>query len=285
MSATSAGSGGVIKLLVSDVDSTLLTHDKVLTEKAKDAVKKLKAAGIGFTITSSRPPRGMKMLIDALNLTDPIGAFNGGLMCNPDLSPVSEILLAGDLAAKSIAIIEQHGLDVWAYTASEWYVRDVNTPHALHEAEVVKFAPLTAAAGYGGLLGQIIKIVGVSDDPAAVVRCEKAVQEACGPAVSATRSQPYYLDVTNSLANKGEAVRQFSRMRGISTAEVCTIGDGANDVLMFRVSGLSIAMGNAAPEVQAAATFVTASNQDEGFAGAIERFVLPRGPSHNVTPG
>ena len=273
-----------VKLVISDVDSTLLTHDKVLTEKAKEAVKKIRAAGIGFTITSSRPPRGMKMLIDGLNLSDPIGAFNGGLICNPDLSPVSEILLARELAAKTIAIIEQHHLDVWVYTSQDWYVQDATVPHALHEAHVVQFQPETAAS-FDGLLDQTIKIVGVSDDAAAVVRCEKAVQEACGPEVSATRSQPYYLDVTNSMANKGEVVRQFSRMRGISVAEVATIGDGSNDVLMFRVSGLSIAMGNAAAEVQAAATFVTSSNEEEGFASAMEKFILPRGPSHILTPG
>lgn len=283
MCATPAHPRSQVKLVISDVDSTLLTHDKVLTDKAKAAVKKIRDAGIGFTITSSRPPRGMKMLIDGLKLSDPIGAFNGGLICNPDFSPVSEILLSRELAAKTISIIAQHHLDVWVYTSQDWYVQDATVPHARHEAQVVQFEPV-AAASFDGLLDKTIKIVGVSDDPAAVVRCEKAVREACGPEVSATRSQPYYLDVTNSMANKGEVVRQFSRMRGISVAEVATIGDGSNDVLMFRVSGMSIAMGNAAPEVQAAATFVTSSNEEEGFASAMEKFILPRGPSHIATP-
>lgn len=88
------------------------------------------------------------------------------------------------------------------------------------------------------------------------------------------RSQPYYLDITHPLANKGFALSEIARLLGVPLAEIAVIGDGGNDVAMFERSGLSIAMGNASPQVQRAADFVTDSNSEDGFAKAIERFIL-----------
>jgi len=119
----------------------------------------------------------------------------------------------------------------------------------------------------------IVKVVGVSDNLEAVARCEKDMQGWSAGRVSAARSQPYYLDVTNPKANKGEVVEMFSRICNIPPSQIATIGDMPNDVLMFKKSGVSIAMGNASPEVQKSATFVTASNQEEGFAKAMERLL------------
>jgi hydroxymethylpyrimidine pyrophosphatase-like HAD family hydrolase len=93
--------------------------------------------------------------------------------------------------------------------------------------------------------------------------------------VAAARSQPYYLDVTHPDANKGAVAQYLARTYSIPTDSIATIGDMPNDVLMFAHSGLSIAMGNASLEVQRAARRVTTSNADEGFAAAVERFILP----------
>jgi hydroxymethylpyrimidine pyrophosphatase-like HAD family hydrolase len=116
----------------------------------------------------------------------------------------------------------------------------------------------------------------VSDDHDLVARCEKDAQAVLGSAASAVRSQPYYLDITHPEANKGSVVTWLSKRLSVPPTAIATIGDMPNDVLMFRGSGLSIAMGNASPDVQAQVNLITASNDDEGFAKAIERFVLPR---------
>lgn len=262
-----------VQLVIADVDGTLVTQDKVLTEGARSSVRKMIAAGIAFTITSGRPPLGMKMLIEPLALKDPIAAFNGGVIVRPDLSVVRQHLLPQGPAQQAAEIISQHGLDLWLYTDQDWFVRRLQAPHVDREQWTVKFPPKVAPT-YNGLLGRAAKLVGVGDDYAAVARCEQEVQRQCGAQVSASRSQPYYLDVTHPEANKGAVVTVLSEMLRIPPENIATIGDGPNDVLMFRRSGLSIAMGNAAGEVQKAATFVTASNQEEGFAQAIERFVL-----------
>jgi len=263
-----------IRMVIADVDGTLVTHDKVLTKRAAEAVSRLHEAGIQFTVTSGRPPRGMAMLIDPLKLTLPLAAFNGGVLIQPDLKTVvDQKFLPPGVPETVIEAIENHGLDVWLYTDIDWFVRDPNAPHVAREQWTVKFPP-TVVKTFAGLLGRVAKIVGVSDDLDRVAQCEKDVQQAGGSHISAARSQPYYLDVTHPQANKGEVVLSLSRLLNIPAAQIATIGDMPNDVLMFKKSGVSIAMGNASPEVRAAATYVTSSNQEEGFANAIEKFVL-----------
>ena len=95
--------------------------------------------------------------------------------------------------------------------------------------------------------------------------------------MTAATSQPYYLDVTHPDANKGFVAKYLAHGYQLSTDEIATIGDMPNDVLMFAHSGLSIAMGNADPQVQRAARRSTDSNENEGFAKAVERFVLQGG--------
>ena len=261
-----------IRLVIADVDGTLVTQDKVLTARAIETVKRLRRAGIAFTITSGRPPLGMKMLIDALTLTEPIAAFNGGVFVHPDLSVMRQNFLAAINASKIIAAIARHGLDCWVYTDRDWLVRDAKGPHVAREQWTVKFAP-TVVPDFTAHLEHVAKIVGVGDDHEAVARCESDVQHDCGNEVSAARSQPYYLDVTHPDANKGHVVTVLSQALSIPTAAIATIGDMPNDVLMFRKSGLSIAMANASPEVRAQAQLVTTSNEEEGFANAMA-FIL-----------
>jgi Cof subfamily protein (haloacid dehalogenase superfamily) len=263
-----------IRMVIADVDGTLVTQEKVLTKKAAEAVLRLHEAGIQFSVTSGRPPRGMAMLIDPLKLTQPLAAFNGGVLIQPDLTTVvDQRFLAAEVPEKVIEAIESHGLDVWVYTDTGWFVRNPNAAHVAREQWTVKFPP-TVVNTFAGVLGRVAKIVGVSDDYDRVAKCEKDVQQAGGTHISAARSQPYYLDVTHPEANKGGVVLAMSKLLNIPVDQIATIGDMPNDVLMFEKSGVSIAMGNASPEVQASATYVTSTNEEEGFARAIEEVVL-----------
>jgi Cof subfamily protein (haloacid dehalogenase superfamily) len=263
-----------VRLVIADVDGTLVTHDKILTQRAIQAVFKLREAGIQFAITSGRPPKGMAMLIEPLKLDEPIAAFNGGVVIQPDLKTVlAQNVLPPDVVKKTVPLILEHNLDVWIYTDTTWFVRDMKAPHVAREQWTVKFEPVVTDK-LETLVDNVAKIVGVSDDLEAVARCEKDVQQACGATVSAARSQPYYLDVTHPKANKGEVVLILSELSKIPPQEIATIGDMPNDVLMFVKSGVSIAMGNASPEVQKSATYVTTSSEDEGFANSIEKFIL-----------
>ena len=263
-----------IAAVLADVDGTLVTRAKVLTPRAIQAVKELQDRGVLFAITSGRPPRGLTMLVEPLGMSVPMAAFNGGMIVLPDMTPVDERTIAADVAPAVVEAMRSHGLYVWIYRGTEWYVTDPHAPHADREARTCRFPP-TVVPGYDGLLDRAVKIVGVSDDHDLVARCEGAVQKEFGSYVSAARSQPHYLDVTHPSANKGVVVERLSRYFKIPLAQIATIGDQPNDLLMFWLSGVSIAMGNASEEVQRQATYVTASNEEEGFAEAIDRFILP----------
>jgi Cof subfamily protein (haloacid dehalogenase superfamily) len=273
---------GGISLLLADVDGTLVTEDKVLTERARAAVHRLREAGIRFAITSGRPPRGMAMLIEPLALDTPIAGFNGGVYVQPDLSISSERTIAPEAAGRAFDLMREQGLDVWVYCGNEWLIRDPAAAHVEREAWTVKFSP-TVVDDFADALQRAAKIVGVSDDHELVRRCESALREALGPSASAARSQPYYVDVTHPEANKGAVVEHLSACLGIPSKQIATIGDSPNDVLMFRKSGLSIAMGNAGDEVKRQADVVTATYNDEGFAKAVERFIL-RSDAHRAAP-
>jgi Cof subfamily protein (haloacid dehalogenase superfamily) len=267
-----------ISLVLADVDGTLVTAEKVLTSRARAAVKALQAAGIEFAITSGRPPRGMSMLIDPLALRTPVSGFNGGILVKPDMTILEQHVLAGDAARRALEVVLHSGMDAWVYSGKDWLVRNPDAPHVAREAWTVKFAP-TVVTNFNAVLDSAVKIVGVSDDHDLVARCEKDAQAALGAAASAARSQPYYLDITHPDANKGNVVRTLSKLLSVPIDEIATIGDMPNDVLMFRNSGLGIAMGNASPDVQAQADAVTASYEDEGFAKAVEQFILHRASS------
>jgi Cof subfamily protein (haloacid dehalogenase superfamily) len=264
-----------VRLLVADVDGTLVTQEKILTAQSIEAVAALNAAGVLFAVTSGRPPRGMSMLIEPLRISTPIAAFNGGLIVQPDMTVIEQKVVPEPLVDPTVGLMESFGLTAWIYRGAEWYVRDLAGPHVEHEAGTVRFQP-TFTESFAGLTDAVVKIVGVSDDSAAMGRATQAAQKRFGHQVTAAQSQPYYLDVTHPDANKGSVVKFLSARFDIPTSQIATIGDMPNDVLMFAHSGLSIAMGNASPDVQRAARSVTTTNQDEGFANAVRRFILPR---------
>jgi Cof subfamily protein (haloacid dehalogenase superfamily) len=264
----------VARLLIADVDGTLVTPDKRLTRAACGAVARLRAAGIRFSIVSGRPPHGMAMLTRPLGLTEPIAAFNGGMLMSADLRTVLEQkFIPREIAAEAVDFFLASGVDTWVYRGSEWFVRDLSAPHVDQEQSTVRFAP-TRVEDVRDVLDGAVKIVGVSDDEPRLERCESELRDRICEQASAARSQPYYLDVTHPDANKGCVVRFLSRACGIPADEIAVIGDMPNDVLMFGVAGMSIAMGNSSSEVKRAARYVTASNRDEGFARAVDRFVL-----------
>ena len=275
MANASIPASQTIAAVLADVDGTLVTKAKVVTPRAIKAIEELHERGVLFAITSGRPPRGMRMLVRPLEMRGPMAAFNGGIIVRPDMTIIDELTIPADVAPPAIDAIRAHGLYPWIYRGAEWYVTDPHAPHAAHESSTVQFQP-TVVPSYDGLLDRAVKIVGVSDDYDLVARCETTVRQQFGTRVSTARSQAYYLDVTHPMANKGVVVERLSHYYKIPPEQIATLGDGLNDVLMFQRSGMSIAMGNASEEVQRQATWVTASNEDEGFAKAIEEFILPR---------
>jgi len=216
------------------------------------------------------------MMIDPLEIVTPIAGFNGGAYVRPEMTVIESRIIDPTAARQAATLLSRTGLDVWVYTADEWLVRDPNAPHVAQEMQTVQFEP-KIVQDFGSALNHASKIVGVSDDPRRMRRAEADAQNQLEQVAAATRSQDYYLDVTHPEANKGAVLDFLARYLGIDHSAIMTIGDMPNDVLMFRKSGFAVAMGQAAPEVKAHANAVTDSNEEDGFAKAIERFLLDEG--------
>lgn len=264
-----------VKLLVADVDGTLLDPQKQLTDRVRESVLRVKDAGVLFSIISARPPLAVKFLIEALQITEPLACFNGALICTQKFETLSQILLEPEIANHVATTILAHGLDLWIFCGSEWFASRGEGPHVESHIKYLGRPPRPIDQHHV-LCTQANKLVGVSDDYEAVKRCEADVIAAWGARISATRSADYYLDVTHRDANKGHAVEELAEMMHVPLEDVATIGDMPTDMLMFAKSGVSIAMGNASEEVKGAAKFTTTSNKEDGFARAMEEFILPR---------
>jgi hypothetical protein len=272
VTAAAAGAGG---LFVSDIDGTLVTPQKLLTPAALQAAAELKAAGAPFTVVSSRPPRGMARIVEALGITLPFAAFNGGNIVGSDGAVLEAHRLAAEAAQAALRVITERGVAPWVFADGAWFALDPKGPHVAHERMTVSF-DATIVTGFEAVEDRIDKIVAPSDDHALLDRIEGELRETLGAAADVERSQTYYVDVTHPRANKGEAVKALARLAGAALERTVVIGDMPNDIAMFRVAGFAIAMGQAPEPVKAAAAAVTDTDTADGFAKAVRTFVLPR---------
>ena len=264
-----------VKLLLADVDGTLVTQQKELTPRAIDAVHKLHDAGVMFAVTSGRPPRGMAMLTEPLDIKLPIAGFNGGVIVNPDMSVIEQRVLPEDLVVPVADMMGSFKLDVWLYSGADWYVPKADGPHVDREAWTVKFQPedhegrRQRADRQRGQARRRQRRPrrGAARHPGGARQVRRPRDGRGLAAVLPGRHPP------QGQQGRGRAV-PGREVQARATDDIATIGDMPNDVLMFAHSGLSIAMGNASAEVKRAARRVTSSNEDEGFATAVERFIL-----------
>ena len=262
-----------IKLLVSDIDGTLVTNDKRLTDQNIRAAARLAEAGIKLSLVSSRPPAGFAMLTGPLKIDAPIGAFNGGAILNPDLSVIEETMVPARAARMAIDAFEEFEIDAWLFTYDSWYVSSVEGPYVSKERKTIQHEPIEVES-FEPFFDKVGKLVGSTKDFERLARCEASLQQQLGAQAAAKRSQNYYLDVTPDGADKGSAVKRIAATLGVSIDEVAVIGDMSNDLPMFDVAPHRIAMGNGIDTLKSRATFVTDSNEDSGFAMAIDKYIL-----------
>lgn len=264
-----------IDFVVSDIDGTLITPDKHVTPRARAGIDALRAAGAKFTLVSSRPPLGMSHIARAVDLDQPFAAFNGAAVVTPDLQPLRRTGLSPDAARRVLAVLASQEVWAWVFNGDDWVITDPAGPRVEHERRTVGYGPVVADS-FEGHLQAVGKIFGVTNDAPRLAEAETAVRAALGPDGIAMRSQAYYLDITPPGADKGAAVLALCELLGADPKRTAVIGDMANDVAMFHVAGLSVAMGQAPDDVKAAASAVTAANTEEGFARAVEEIILPR---------
>jgi Cof subfamily protein (haloacid dehalogenase superfamily) len=260
-----------VALVISDIDGTLITSNHELTAETRRVARELAARAIPLALASSRPPRGIFPIAAELGLETPFAAFNGGLIVKPEGEVIAGGLLEPATIARVRAIADQLGLDVWLYDERDWWAA-VRTPYVDREEHTVGFGAILE--GYAARLSAPLRKLTVVGLPARVEEAEGHVHAELGAEVSASRSKPRFLDITPQGWHKGAVVARFASYFGLAPARVAVIGDGPNDIEMFRRAGLTIAMGQGVDAVREEAQHITASNDDEGWARGIERFVL-----------
>lgn len=272
MSGATTGAPRHIRLVISDIDGTLVRHDKSLPEANIAAARRLRDAGIAMSLISARPASGMAWIVDALGIDGPCGAFNGGTLFDKRGVIGQPERLTGEVTRRILALLDAAGVDVWLFAAGHWYARHAANPHVPRERLSSGLEP-TVRDDLQSLCDDADKIVGVSDDATALRRMEAAVRGATLGQATVALSQPYFLDATALRANKGDGVAALASAMGVPLARVAVIGDMPNDLPMFARAGLAVAMGQAPEAVRTAAHWTTGTNEDAGVAQAIDRII------------
>ena len=263
-----------LRFVISDVDGTLVNAAKKLTQPTIDAVARLQAAGVPFTIISARPPSGIAFLVDALKPSGPIAAFNGGTIIAPDGSVVERHALDRGVVEKSFAIAGKSAATPWIFAEGRWHIVDPANPHVPHEVLASAQQPMVET-DMTHLFGEVDKLTWVSDDPVLLHELQAQMRDAIGANATIGMSQTYYLDLTHPTANKGEGVATLARIAGVELKQVAVLGDQFNDVPMFERAGIAIAMGQAPQAVKVKAAYISTSNDEDGVAHAIDAILLP----------
>ncbi|AMK22956.1 MULTISPECIES: Cof-type HAD-IIB family hydrolase [Sphingomonadaceae] len=263
-----------IRLVVSDIDGTLVRDDKSLSEAVIASCGRLQAAGVALTLISARPPSGMLWIAERLGLKAAFGAFNGGTIVRPDGMIMAAARLDPAVAKRALTLIDRPGITKWLFREGCWHAERLDQVHTPRERKAANQEPIVGS-DFSQLLDAADKIVAVSDDHAMLAVLEIEVANALGRDATVARSQTYYLDITALAANKGDGVAALARAAGVRLEEVAVIGDQRNDLPMFARAGLSIAMAQGPEEVREAADHVTRSNDEDGVAHAIDEILLP----------
>jgi Cof subfamily protein (haloacid dehalogenase superfamily) len=263
-----------IRLVVSDVDGTLVDKKKQLTSATIGAVRQLRDAGIGFTIISARPRSGMMAIARTLEIDAPMGAFNGGTIFHRDGRVVRQDFVPRAVVEGMFALAEGVEADIWVFAGDVWYASTDRGAHVGSERLASDQDPVITT-DFGALYDRVDKITFVSDAPD-VLTDLRTRAKSLETQATIMQSQTYYLDVTASNGNKGDGITLLADAMDTPLSATCAIGDQANDVPMFARAGLSIAMGQGPEEVRAKADHVTGGNDADGVAQAIAGIILKR---------
>jgi len=262
------------RLVISDIDGTLVNRAKELTRPTIEAVARLRAAGISFTLISARPPSGILPLAAALGLPEPLAAFNGGTLIRADGTIAERHLVPAAVVRGLFELCEGSGAVPWIFADGRWHARVMEGTHLDHERKASLQEPVHTD-DMTPLFGAVDKLTWVSDDARMLRDLTARAVAKYGAQATIAQSQTYYLDVTHLRANKGDGIATLAAALGVALADVAVLGDMPNDLPMFARAGFAVAMGQAPDEVRAAADRVSTSNDADGVAHAIDTILLP----------
>jgi Cof subfamily protein (haloacid dehalogenase superfamily) len=264
------------KLIALDMDGTLLREDKTISKETYRAIQRARAKGVKVVLTTGRPIDGVKRYLNELNLVnddDYVIAYNGSLIQNAKTKEViAQTLMALDDVSYLYKISQELKVNIHALTdhsciAPKWSTysqveADINGI----SLEFVDFNNLEKST-------TVVKVMFI-DEPDYLSEVVAKLPQEVYEKYTVLRSAPYFLEFLDKSVNKGAGVSILAKELGIKPEEVICVGDAGNDLDMIKFAGLGVAMGNAFPEVKEIADYITLSNEENGVAHVIDRFVL-----------
>jgi len=264
----------MVELVAVDLDGTLLTTDKVVTDRTRRVIRALCNQGIRVVLASARPPRSVAGIYKLLGLDTCVICYNGALIYDPPSKqvlyhrPIDKVLARGVIdLARSIYLETVVSVEV----LDRWYTDRVNKQYPTEVSR--QFEPDQLGAVQAWLVQDATKILLLG--PAGKINTiRRAVTDGFGDRLDMTQSEGYVLQIMSKGVSKGAALEFVCKRHGIALQKTIGIGDAANDIDMLKTAGVGIAMGSAPEPVRRSADYVTAASDDEGVAEALERFVL-----------
>ena len=267
-----------IKLVAIDLDDTLLRSDLTISEHTVTVLRQVRARGVVVTLSTGRMFSSARPFAEQLEFDVPLITYGGALVKN---AGSGEVLynrpLEPETARRVIRFARERKAQVNFYLLNgdedELYA-ELITPWGEDYGRFSR-VPFHRVPDLEELLqrGSPLKLLLIEDEPVAD-RCLLELRDLLGEQVHLAKSKPRFVEVDHPEANKGRALQELAAWLQVERSQILAVGDNYNDMEMLEFAGLGIAVANAPPEVQKRAGHVTASNDEDGVAQALERFVL-----------
>lgn len=266
-----------IRLVLSDMDGTILDSDHTISPTTAAAVQSLAERGVALALVSARMPAAVLPYARQLGLKGPCAGFNGGVFFRPDGTILKSHHFPVDDLVAIMEALSSFPVEIWFQTEQEWLVPNSQTPLVVRERELTGLTPREVVS-LPIVPETVNRLMVCSDDTALIARLEEELAHPFAGRASLLRSAPHKLNITPAKATKGEAVSELAKLYGVMPQEVAALGDAPNDIPMLQAAGMSIAMGQAQDSVKKQASHVTGKPDEGGWAYAAETFIMPSAP-------
>ena len=266
------------KLIVLDVDGTMLNSNREVTKRTAQTLRKVQQMGIRVALASGRPTYGILPLAQAIDLGVYDGyiiSYNGAQVME---ARTGQIIFERRIDPQMVPYLEKKaqkmGFTMAYYDGNEVVSTDITNPHIIDEAEMNGMTLRQDEILSLSMDDWPAEIMLVSDDEDALTSLEQHMQRHLNGVMDTIHSNPYYLEIVGYQVGKSYAMSALVQKLGIQMSEVLAIGDGAADINMIQMAGTGVAMANATVGVRRCADFTTLSNDQDGAALAIEKAIV-----------
>lgn len=268
----------MIKVVVTDIDDTLLNSKEQLTEKTIETIQKCIENGVKVILASGRPDFGMYQFVEKLKLDsydNYLLSYNGAKLTNLSTGEVVyDKMLDVDrlkfLVDKSI----EKNCNILTYQENKVYTNKAN-PYAEWEANALKTSLVIVEDLKSRIIEKAPKVI-MLEEPEKALKIKEELSKEIGDTYEVAMSKPFFIEVNDKGISKGKALEVLCEKLNITKDEMLAIGDGLNDLSMIEFAGIGVAMGNANDKLKEKADYITKSNDEDGFSYAIEKFVFKK---------